>query len=204
MKHFYALSFAFFSFVTFGQVTPIENGKDAPMMDHSMKDVSGKETSIKAQSKANGVVVVFSCNTCPFVVGSDDFAGWEGTYPAVKTWADSLGFGMILINSNEAKRKDEDSFEAMKKRASEKKYAVPYVVDANSEVANAFGAKTTPHVFVIDANGKVVYQGAIDNTVDPTRKQTDHYLKSALISLQQKQPLTWSTTPPRGCSIKRK
>ncbi len=204
MKHIFTVFILLAMGAVQAQVVSLNNGDKAPLMERNMKNVNGLETSIAAEQKSNGTIVIFSCNTCPFVVGSDDFGGWEQVYPSIKKWADSLGFGMILVNSNEAKRSNEDSFDAMKMRAREKAYTFPYVVDEKSELANAFGAKTTPHVFVISKDGLVVYQGAIDNSVDPKRSKEENYLIDALQAISNQQPIAVPTTVPRGCSIKRK
>jgi hypothetical protein len=80
---------------------------------------------------------------------------------------------------------------------------MPYLLDNNHVLADAFGAKTTPHVYVFDNEMKLVFQGAIDNTVDGKRKKDDLYLMSAMNQLASGTEITINTTPPRGCSIKR-
>jgi hypothetical protein len=110
---------------------------------------------------------------------------------------------MVLINSNEAKRGDDDSLDAMKKRAKEKGYSMPYVVDKNSELADAFLAKTTPHVFLLNQKMELIYTGAIDNKVDGKRSSDDNYLKNAIEAAASGKEIEIKSTPPRGCSIKR-
>lgn len=178
-------------------------GDKAPLVDQKMKNIDEKMLSLNDLKKENGLVVVFSCNTCPFVVGSENFVGWEVQYNQLATTASTDKLGFVLINSNEAKRGNDDAFEAMQKRAKEKNYSMPYLVDSNHELADAFGAKTTPHVYVFDKNMQLVYQGAIDNTVDGKRKTDENYLTSAMHQLANASTITVNTTPPRGCSIKR-
>ena len=113
------------------------------------------------------------------------------------------GFKMVLINSNEAKRGDDDSQEAMKKRAKEKGYTMPYLVDKNSELADAFGARTTPHIFLLNERMELIYTGAIDNKVDGKRSADENYLKNAIEAASSGKEIELNTTPPRGCSIKR-
>lgn len=168
-----------------------------------MDGVDGKQYSILGSMGTKGVVVIFSCNTCPFVVGSESFAGWEKQYNDLYDKASKLGFNVILVNSNEAKRGDDDALDKMKSRAKDQDYKMPYVVDKNSVVANAFGAKTTPHVFVFNTNKVLVYTGAIDNSVDSKRESDVPYLINALTEINNNKPVTESSTPPRGCSIKR-
>ncbi|MCC6702088.1 MAG: thioredoxin family protein [Fluviicola sp.] len=178
-------------------------GDTAPLADQQLKNIDEKTRSLNDSKLENGLVVVFSCNTCPFVVGSENFAGWELQYNQLAKSASTNKLGFVLINSNEAKRENEDSFEAMQLRAKEKQYSMPYLLDNNHVLADAFGAKTTPHVYVFDKDMKLVYQGAIDNTVDGKRKKDDLYLMSAMNQLAAGTEITINTTPPRGCSIKR-
>ena len=117
-----------------------------------MKNANGDPSNIRLESKENGVIVVFSCNTCPFVVGSSYFPGWENQYNALHSMAQNNDIGFVLINSNEAKRDGVDSFEEMKKHAKKNNYLMSYLLDENSKLANFLKAKTTPHVFFFDAN----------------------------------------------------
>ena len=193
-----------------GAMTAQEDIKSLPIGsklevgDVVMENANGEATSINNVKGENGVVLIFSCNTCPFVVGSESFGGWEKTYNDVVEKAKELGFGVIVINSNEAKRDSDDSMEKMKERVKQQGYSMPYVVDADSKVANALGAKTTPHIFVFDASDVLVYSGMIDNSVDSKRKEDIPYLVNALTELKSGKKVSTETTPPRGCSIKRK
>lgn len=179
-------------------------GKSAPMSDVKLQGIDNTTKSLNDLKLENGLLVVFSCNTCPFVVGNDHFAGWEVQYNALNTLALEKKVGMVLINSNEAKRANEDSFEAMKLHASEKGYTMPYLVDTDSKMADAFGAKTTPHVYLFDKNMKLVYVGSIDNTWDTKRTEELTYLKNSLETLSKGEKIKEKETTPRGCSIKRK
>lgn len=175
----------------------------APLVDLKMKGTDSKDYSIKSASLKNGIIVMFSCNTCPFVVGNENFPGWQKDYNQLYDLAKEAEIGLILVNSNEAKRNGDDSFKAMKKHAKSNKYKMPYLVDSNSELANAFEAKTTPHVFILDSEFKLKYRGSIDNTWDSKRDKTINYLKNAIEELKNKQAITINLTEPRGCSIKR-
>lgn len=206
---YFLLTFVSFLFIagrSFAQddIKTMQINDSLTLGDVAMKNVGGGTQTIQQNMGKNGVVVIFSCNTCPFVVGSESFAGWEKTYNNVYKEAKEQGYGVILVNSNEAKRGDDDSFEKMEERAKAQGYQMPYVVDENSALANALGAKTTPHVFVFNTQNKLVYTGAIDNSVDSKRKEDKPYLISALKELAAKKTVTEATTPPRGCSIKRK
>jgi hypothetical protein len=187
------------------EVKGLAIGDKAPLADTQMKGTDENMYSLSKQVGKKGLVVIFSCNTCPFVVGSESFAGWETQYNALYKQATDANVGFILVNSNEAKRDGDDSFEAMQVHVKEKQYTgqMPYVVDEGSALANAFGAKTTPHVYYLDENMQLIYQGAIDNTVDGKRKEDKHYLQDAIKSHVAGKTITENTTPPRGCSIKR-
>lgn len=178
-------------------------GDKASMLDDQLQSTVGETTSLNDSKKENGILLVFSCNTCPFVVGTEDFPGWERQYNTLYDLADSLHIGMILVNSNEGKRQGVDSYEEMLKHAEAQQYKMPYVVDVNSTLANIFGAKTTPHVFLLNAEMELVYMGSIDNIWDKERKGDVPYLKTALNELASHKKIKTSTTPPKGCGIKR-
>ncbi|MBU2018334.1 MAG: thioredoxin family protein [Bacteroidetes bacterium] len=207
-KPFFSIAFAASVLIslalTVNKNNTIEIGQTAPLLSEKMKGVDGNEFSLLDLKKEKGLVVVFSCNTCPFVIGSDSFGGWERMYNETAEIAAQKGFGFVLINSNEAKREGDDSFEEMKKRASLKNYNMPYLVDSNSKLANAFGAKTTPHVYVLNKDMELVYMGSIDNSWDNSRKEDIPYLQNALKQLDKGTKVIEASTPPRGCSIKRK
>ncbi len=180
------------------EVNHLKLGDKAVLTDVKMKDVSGSMVSIADAAKENGVVVMFSCNTCPFVIA------WEDRYIEAKKWADKNKVGMIVLNSNYKKRAGDDSFDAMKKHALGKGYNFNYVVDKESVIANAFGGQTTPHVFLFDKNMKLVYKGAIDDNYKSSNGVEKAYLKDALISVGKGEKVALQETKPVGCSIKRK
>ena len=173
-------------------------GDKAVHPDVKMKDVSGVEISLNDALKENGLLVMFSCNTCPFVVA------WEDRFNEVKEWADKNDVGMIVLNSNYQKRSGADSFEEMKKKAEAKDYSFNYVVDEESKIANAFGGQTTPHVFLFDGDMKLAYKGAIDDNYKDADGVKNAYLKDALISLGNDKSIAIAETKPLGCGIKRK
>lgn len=186
------------------EIETLKIGEAAPLADRVMESTSGAKLSLVDMCKQNGLLVVFSCNTCPFVVGGSNFEGWEKDYNELFTLVESKNIGMVLVNSNEAKRKNGDSMKDMKARANEQKYAMNYVLDKNHEIADAFGARTTPHIFLFDADMKLIYSGAIDNTWNPSEKEKESYLKNALNEFSANKSISTPTTAPKGCSIKRK
>lgn len=173
-------------------------GDKAPSPDIKMKDISGKSFSFNDVKKNNGLLVVFSCNTCPWVIKNQEVAT-EGYNYAI-----SKNVGVIVLNSNEAQRGDADSKEAMAKYAKDQNYKWPYVMDDNSAMANAFEAKVTPECYLFDKDMKLVYHGAItDNPKTPSESTRDH-LKVAIDELVEGKAVSMSTSKAMGCTIKRK
>jgi hypothetical protein len=176
----------------------------APLADVKMKNVQGGELSLNDAKKENGLIVAFSCNTCPFVVGTPDFPGWERQYNELHELATKNNIGFVLVNSNEAKRDGADSFDAMIEHAKEKEYTMPYLVDVNSQLANALKAVTTPHIYMFNAKMELVYVGSVDNIWDSKRKSDEPYLKNAIQALGESKKIKTPDTAAKGCSIKRK
>jgi thioredoxin-related protein len=199
-----ALIASAFAFKTGSEYSNLKIGAKAPMTDHLMKDVSGKELSLAKVKKENGLLVIFSCNTCPFVVGNGEKSeGWENRYNDIAKITEKIGVGSVLVNSNEAKREKGDALDDMMARAKEKAFKSHYVMDSEHKLADAFGAKTTPHVFLFDGDMKLVYQGAIDDNVDSKKGVKLPYLQSALNSMSKGEEVRVKETKPVGCSIKR-
>jgi peroxiredoxin len=173
-------------------------GTDMPMQDHKMLDVSGKEISLKDAVKGNGVLVMFSCNTCPYVIKNEE------RISNLSDLTTKLDFGMIVLNSNEAYRKDEDSYQSMQDFAKEKKLNCAYVVDKDYQVADAFGANRTPECFLFDKNMKLVYHGAIDDNANDASAVTRNHLIEAMTEISQGKTVSIPDTKSVGCSIKRK
>jgi thioredoxin-related protein len=186
------------SFSAFKPNEVLSLGKEAPMEDLPLADVNGEQQTLKTLKKEKGLLVIFSCNTCPFVLA------WEDQYSELGEITDKSDIGMVLVNSNEKKRQGDDSMDEMKQHASEMNYNVPYVVDANSKLADAFGAKTTPHVFLFDENMKLVYRGSINDKYENKSKEVSkHYLKEAINQLSKGEEVSNEDTREIGCSIKR-
>ncbi|MEO6670806.1 MAG: thioredoxin family protein [Ferruginibacter sp.] len=180
---------------TLAAVLPI--GAEMPKATVKMKDVSGKDVSIKDAAKKNGVLVMFSCNTCPYVVKNEERTVAIGEY------AQKQDVGIIILNSNEAQRGSEDSYDEMKKYATDKKYSWNYVVDKNNEIADAFGANRTPECFLFDKNLKLVYHGAIDDNPTDDSKVTRQHLKEAINELVAGKEVSVKESRSVGCTIKR-
>jgi thioredoxin-related protein len=167
-----------------------------PKTDYKMKDVSGKETSLGETKTAKGLLVIFSCNTCPYVKKSE---------ARIKEYSDfciANGIGCIIVNSNEAQRAEEDSFDKMNAYYNEQKLKCAYTVDTKSQLADAFGATRTPQVFLFNAN-KLIYKGAIDDNVKEPTEVKEPYLKNALAALLKNATPGTQETKSIGCTIKR-
>ena len=137
-------------------------GDDLPAINTTLRNANGSSTTLKGAAKENGLLVMFSCNTCPFVVKNQPIT------KKVMEYATAHKIGMVIVNSNEAKRSDDDSYEAMKQYAKAQGYTVPYVIDENSKLADMFGANHTPEIFLFNSKSKLVYKGAMnDNPSNP-------------------------------------
>ena len=176
----------------------LEIGKKAPKTELKMKDVSGKQLSLNDMKGKNGLLVVFSCNTCPWVIN------WQDRYNEIHELARKNNVGMVAVNSNEAQRDEDDSFSAMVEHAKANGYTFNYVVDNNSELADAFGATRTPHIFLFNKDMKLVYRGAIDDNAKNKSAVEKPYLKNAIESMVKGQEIDPSSTRSLGCTIKRK
>jgi peroxiredoxin len=194
----------FLSFRPMNEGKKLSIGDSAPEANLKMASTIKGKVSLLDEKGKNGLLVIFSCNTCPFVVGGRDFAGWEKDYNGIYEHAKSAGINTILVNSNEAKRKDGDSMKDMQKRAKEKEYKMNYLLDKDHLLADAFGAKTTPHIYLFDKDLKLVYTGSIDNTWNPSAKEKEDYLLNAISAFSANKEIENATTAPKGCSIKRK
>ena len=168
-----------------------------PEVDFELKSVNEEWITINSQTSDNGLLVIFTCNTCPFVVM------WEDRYKLVEQIAEENNIGLVYINSNYKKRKSDDSFERMQEHAKKMDYQFPYLLDEKSKLANIFGAKTTPHIFLFDNKNTLVFKGAIDDNYKEIKKVEKFYLKDAIKQLVSGSKITVSETKPVGCSIKR-
>lgn len=176
---------------------PLPLGSALPNPEMKMKDISGNEVSLKEAQKKNGLLVMFSCNTCPYVVKNQ-----SRTYEACK-YALGNDIGVAILNSNEGKRDEDDSFEEMKAYAKEQGYNWHYLVDKNSAQADAFGANRTPECFLFDASGKLVYHGAIDDNPSDAASVTRKHLIAAIDEMKAGKDISVKQSRSVGCSIKR-
>jgi thiol-disulfide isomerase/thioredoxin len=142
------------------------------------------------------VVVVFSCNHCPYV------KAYEERIIATQRDYANRGVAFVAISANDAGQYPDDSFENMVKRAKEKGYNFPYLYDESQAVARAYGAERTPEFFVLDDQRMVRYHGRLDDNVEEPEKAKAHYLRDALDAVLSGKPVATVETPPVGCTIK--
>jgi peroxiredoxin len=172
-------------------------GAPMPKSDVKMKDISGKEVTLRDAAGTNGTLVMFSCNTCPYVIKNQSRTKQAMAYASAKN------IGVAILNSNEAYRDKDDSYDAMKAYAKEQGYNWFYTVDKNSEMADAFGATRTPEVFLFDKSGKLVYHGALDDSPADPRSVKREHLKVAIDEITSGKEVGVKTSKSIGCSIKR-
>lgn len=180
---------------TIGDVLPI--GSEIPKADVKMKDISGKDISLKDAAGSKGLLVMFSCNTCPFVIK------YQQRTIEICNYAKEKKLGVIILNSNEAYRSNDDSFEAMKKYAASQQYNWYYTEDKNHEIADAFGAKRTPECFLFNKKMKLTYHGAIDDNPSDASSVKRTHLKEAIDEMTSGKKITMQETRSIGCTIKR-
>jgi thioredoxin-related protein len=185
------------SLLAFNYIDELPIGGQLPKADVKMKDISGKEITLKDAKKANGILVMFSCNTCPYVVKNQD-----RTREICKYALDN-NIGVVLINSNEGQRSSDDSYDAMKKYAEANGYKWYYVVDKNSELADAFGANRTPENFLFNKDGKLIYHGAIDDNPGDAGSVGRKHLHEAIGEMLNGKDVSVKTSRSVGCTIKR-
>jgi hypothetical protein len=186
-----------FTSVSAQDIEQLPLGSTLPLGDVSMEDISGRNLTLNGVKGDNGLLVIFSCNTCPWVIK------WEDRYPVVQEIAAANDIGMILLNPNEDYRDKGDGMDDMILHAEKAGYDLPYVLDKNHRVADAFGASRTPHVYLFDSEDKLVYVGAIEDNANSAADVEEFYIKDAIEQLSAGQPITTASTKSIGCTIKR-
>ncbi len=192
------LAIATLCIATITSAQGINPGDGLPAAEVVLKNTNGKPTSVKNAAGKNGLLVIFSCNTCPYVVKNE---------PIIKK---TLGFaaahsiGAVVINSNEARRDGDDSYDAMAQYAKKQRFTVPYLVDENSKLADLFGANHTPEIFLFNSNMKLVYKGAMNDNPGNPKEYKQMYIEDAINAMVAGKEVDPKTTKSIGCSIKRK
>lgn len=172
----------------------LEIGDTAP--DFSLPGTDGKSYSLSDFADAKTLVMSFTCNHCPFVLGSD-----EVTRATVEKYQDK-GVAFIGINSNSVNTHAEDSFDRMVARMEEHRFPWVYLYDESQEVALAYGALRTPHFYVFDGDRKLVYTGRGVDSPREADKITVNDLENTLEAIVAGKPVDTPVTNPIGCNVK--
>ena len=185
------------SVVLFAEAQSIKPGEKAPTF--SLKGVDGKTVSLSDYNKEKGVILIFSCNTCPYVVA------YEDRIIELHNKFAPNGFPVVAINPNNPELSEGDSFEAMQKRAKEKSFPFPYLFDAKQEIFPKYGATRTPEVFLLKNTGngfEVAYTGTIDDNYKDANEVKEKFVENAVKAVLKGTTPETATTKAIGCGIK--
>lgn len=167
--------------------------------DFNLKNTDDKMVSLSQFEDAKGFILIFTCNTCPYSVAYEDrILELDKKYK-------SKGYPVIAINPNNPTKSKGDDFALMQERAKEKKFTFPYLLDEGQKISPVYGAKKTPHVYILDKQNdqfKVAYIGAIDNNYSDASKADQKYVENAVDALLNDQEVSVKTTKAIGCSVK--
>ena len=168
----------------------------AKAKDFNLPATDGKIYTLDSFKNMKYLVVFFTCNHCPYVIGSD-----EVTRQTVEKFA-PLGVEFVGINSNSKNTYAEDNFPHMVERMKEHKFPWKYLYDESQEIALAYGALRTPHFFIFGEERKLVYTGRGVDSPRDTSKMTVNDLERALEELTSGKPVSVAVTNPIGCNVK--
>ena len=164
-------------------------------INFNLKGIDGKTYSLDSFKGKKILVIIFSCNHCPYVRAYED-----RIKQVQKDYKDNVR--VVCINSNNDKNYPEDSYKNMIKRAKEKKYNFPYLRDDTQEVARAYGGEVTPDVFVFSQNRTLEYRGRIDDNWENPDDVTSDDLRNALNEMLAGEEIKVKDVRAIGCSIK--
>lgn len=167
-----------------------------------LKNVNGKMVKLSDYNNENGIILIFTCNHCPYS------QMYESRILELDAKYKSKGYPVVAINPNDSIKQPEDSYSQMIIRAKDYGYTFPYLLDKDQSVAKIFGATRTPHVFILknmkDKKGfMLMYNGAIDNNPESPNTATEKYVEIAMDELEGgKTKLSKANTKAIGCTIK--
>lgn len=162
----------------------------------NLPGVDGNYYSLETFKDKKGLVIIFSCNHCPYV------QAYEDRIKKIQSDYGKKGIGLVAINSNDSDQYEDDSFENMKSRALGKGFNFPYLRDEEQSTAKAFGASHTPEIFLFDMERKLVFHGKIDDNWKEESKVKSHYLKDAIEELLAGEEISVPETFTIGCTVK--
>jgi peroxiredoxin len=162
----------------------------------NLPSIDGKKYSLESFKDKKALIIIFSCNHCPYV------QAYENRIKEIQTDYEKKGVTIVAINSNDAVNYPEDSFDEMKKRADAKKFNFLYLRDEDQSIARAFDASHTPEVFLFDDKRELVYHGKIDDNWQEENKVKTKYLRATLDELLSGKQISIPETYSIGCTIK--
>lgn len=178
----------------FFELRILQLGEEAPGFE-SLLGADGKRYSLSSFRDKPFLVVIFSCNHCPYA------QAYEERMISIQRDYQANGVQLVAVNSNDSDKYPEDSYPEMVKRAKRRGFNFPYIRDEDQSVVTAYGGVCTPHVFLFDRLRLLRYRGRIDDSKDENAvKESD--LRSALDDLISNQSVSVPDTRPFGCSIK--
>ncbi len=182
------------------ETTPkLAPGSKAPaftLPNQNPSKLGPKVSLADALAGKKGLVVLWMCNHCPYVVGSVERIN------ALAAETSAKGIGWIALCSNSAQTHPEDSAEKMSEYAKKWSLPFPYLRDESQDVARAYGVERTPEIFLLDAKGVCVYEGALDDSPKDASAVKDRPLKDAIEDVLAGRPVRRPQTHAIGCSIK--
>jgi peroxiredoxin len=167
----------------------------------TLKNIDGKMVSLSDYETEKGVILIFTCNTCPYAIA------YEDRIIALHDKYAKKGYPVLAINPNDPEAQPGDSFDEMKIRAKEKGFTFPYLLDEGQKVYPKFGASRTPHVFLLknrNTNFTLEYIGAIDDNYKDAKQVKIRFLENAIQALNEGKEVNPKITKAIGCTIKTK
>ena len=198
MKNFTFLSLFILALTANAQFKTLEPGDTAP--GFNLKNIDGKMVSPEDFPNAKGFIVVFTANTCPYA------NAYEDRLIALGDKYNSKGYPVLAINPNPPDLSSDDSFDKMQEKAKTKGFSFPYLFDEGQKVTNQYGAKVTPHIFLLKKEGsklKIVYTGAIDNDTQDVNPDKTLYVEDAISAVESGKEIKVASTKAIGCTVKR-
>jgi len=199
MKTILAMAFAIIALPALSQTVTLTAGAAAPFV--KLKNVDNKMLSFDDYPNAKGFIMVFMSNSCPYS------KAYEARIQAMNKRYTVLQYPLIAINANNPEISPENSFANMQAYAKQQGFAFPYLCDEKQEIADKYGARSTPQVFVITKRGDqytIEYTGAIDNDTQNNKADKINYLDNAMTALLNNTKPAVTQTKAIGCSISRK
>lgn len=185
-------------FTAQAQIKTLEPGDTAP--GFNLKNIDGKTVSPADYKDAKGFIVVFTANTCPYAIA------YEDRLNALNDKFAPQGYPVIAINPNSPVVSVDDSYEKMQDKAKAKRFSFPYLYDEGQIITEQYGARVTPHVFLLkkaESGLEVMYTGAIDNDTRNVNPDKTLYVENAIAAIESGKTVAEPSTKAIGCTVKR-